>query len=281
MNYSPSPSEPPGVSVENPIIRNFGTYSLSFPCNPHDLRTVAAGFQILFWSDFLLVAALWLCVGSVFWFSSYSEQFQAFAESLTPERIQYFQTLSKEEYANILSKELPVEKLAVPAGILTLLLLGGFALNVAGTCMCMTCPGRIIPKSHRYGLAWFGAFLASGIVFFLGPLLFLFSWQYWLTFLSRLANILGENQALLMIRRIHRTVFYCIMAFFCLTLFQNDTAFGTTLSSVSTAAVLVFFALGFLQYARLLKLLRSAVFQMIQYWDYGNDTLPDFSQEKK
>lgn len=265
------PSDPD----ENVIVRNYGKYSLSFPCDPNELRTTTLGFQFLFWADLLLVAALWIFVGTVFWFSTNSESFRTFFQELTPERMELLKSLPQNEIQQIFMNELPMEELSVPGSIFSLLFLGGSILNVTGTCLCMSCPRSIVPNAHYYGLTWFGAFLLSGIMPFFGPLVFLFAWQYWLTFLQRLSYVLGEKEAPYEIRRIHRLVFYTILAFLGVTLFISDDSSASYLQVFCIAAVLVFFLLGFLRYARVLRLLRNSVIQMIHFWNYGNETLEE------
>lgn len=274
MSQPPFPQEWTDRAADATIIRDYGNYSLSFPCNPHDLRTTAIGFRLLFWADFLLVTAILIGAGTVYWFSAQSPQFQTFCESMTVERMEALQRLAPAEQQAILMKELPMEQLAIPAFLATFSLLAGLGLNVLGTLFCMSCPQQVLPKVYVYGLIWFGAFLLSGVIPFLGPLLFLIAWQFWLSYIFRLSILLGQRALVYGLRMIHRTVFWAIMAFLGTTLapgLVGEGALGSFLTMAFSVSIFVFLVIGFLQYANALKTLRIAIRQMAHYWDYGKE----------
>lgn len=243
------------------IIRDFKDYSLAFPCNPHDLRSCAIGFRLLFWADSLLVSAVLLMAAVIFWFSTNSPQFQTFCEEITPEKIVEVQQLSLQGQQQYFSEVLPMEELLPPMTIVSFCFLFGVLLNIAGTIFCMNCPP--ISGAKNYGLVWFGACLLNGVpgLNAFALVFFLLAWQYWLTFFSRLSFLLGEKRVFFLVRQIHRTVFFTLISL----------VFATILSSFLYSLVLGFFLLGFFQYAKVLKLLRMKIHEQTQYWDYGND----------
>lgn len=249
------------------IIRDFKDYSLAFPCNPHDLRSCAIGFRLLFWADSLIVGAVLLMAAVIFWFSTNSPQFQSFFEEITPEQIMEIQQLPLQERQEYLMEALPMEELAPPLMLVMLSSLGGILLNVIGTVFCMNCPP--IPGAKSYGLVWFGVSLLIGVpglnAFIL--VFYLFAWQYWLSFFFRLSLLLGEKRVFMLLRQIHRTVFFGLISLLL----------ATMLSEFLFLLVLVFFVLGFFQYVKVLKLLRMKIDEQTQFWDYGNE---DFHTKK-
>lgn len=249
------------------IIRDFKDYSLAFPCNPHDLRSCAIGFRLLFWADSLIVCAVLLLTAVMFWFTANSPQFQTFLEEVTPEKIVEIQKLPLLEQQQYFSEVLPLDELRPPLTLVSLFFLFGVLMNIVGTIFCMNCPP--IPGAKSYGLAWFGVCILNGIPFLSTfiPLFYLLAWQYWLSFFFRLSLLLGEKRVLLLLRQIHRTVFFMIFSLLLATL----------LSSFLFLLVLGFFVLGFFQYAKVLKLLRIKIDEQTQFWDYGND---DFHTKK-
>ena len=249
------------------IIRDFKDYSLAFPCNPHDLRSCAIGFRLLVWADSLIVGAVLLFSAVFFWFSTNSPQFQAFREEVTPEKFMEIQQLPRQEQMKYYAEVLPLEELMPPMMLVSFSFLGGFLLNIVGTIFCMNCPP--IPGAKSYGLVWFGVTLLIGIpglnAFIL--VFYLFAWQYWLSFFFRLSLLLGEKQVFMLLRQIHRSVFFALVSLLL----------ATFLSESLLLLVLVFLVLGFLQYVKVLKLLRMKIDEQTQFWDYGND---DFHTKK-
>ena len=249
------------------LIRDFKDYSLAFPCNPHDLRSCAIGFRLLFWADSLLVGAVLLMLAIVVWFSANSPQFQAFFEEITPEKILEIQNLPLQEQQKYYSEVLPMEELMPPLTLVSFSFLGGILLNIAGTIFCMNCPP--VPGAKSYGLVWFGVGLLNGIpgLNALIPLFYLFAWQYWLSFFVRLSLLLGEMRVPALLRQIHRSVFFMLISFLL----------ATILSPFLYLFVLGFFVLGFFQYAKVLKLSRMKIHELTQFWDHGNE---DFHTKK-
>jgi len=249
------------------IIRDFNDYSLSFPCNPHDLRSCAIGFRLLFWADFLLVVSTLLMAATMCWFTLNSPEFQTFCEEITPEKIVEIQKLPLVEQQEYFAKVLPVEQLAPPMTLVSLSFLAGILINLAGTIFCMDC--KPIPGAKTYGLVWFGVGLLNGIpgLNAFVPLFYLFAWQYWLTFLFRMAFLLGETRVPLLLRQIHRTVFFTLISFLLSTL----------VSQVLFLLVIGFFLVGFFQYAKVLKLLRLKIHEQTQFWNFGSE---DFHTKK-
>lgn len=280
MSNSSLPPELSKISQANQILRDFGDYSLSFPCNPHELHSAAHGFRILVWSNFLFVAGILLLTGTIYYFSHTSEQFQTFCETMTVERIEALQSMQASEQIELFEKELPIQQMAPPFTVVFLALAGGLILNIFGTCFCMSCPPTILPNAWAYGLAWYGALLASSIPI-IGPLLLLFAWNFWLTFLMRLLILLGEQKGLELLRKIHRTVFYCILAFLGTT-FSSDLAnsgqLGAFAAQAFSIAIFVFLVLGFIHYARVLTLLRTTIQKMERMWDFGSEEFRKKSQ---
>ncbi|MCR5163738.1 MAG: hypothetical protein K6C40_06955 [Thermoguttaceae bacterium] len=249
------------------LIRDFKDYSLAFPCNPHDLRSCAIGFRLLFWADSLIVGAVLLMLAVVIWFSANSPQFQTFFEEMTPEKIVEIQNLPLQEQQEYFSEVLPMEELMPPLTLVSFSFLSGVLLNIAGTIFCMNCPP--LPGAKSYGLVWFGVGLLNGIpglnAFI--PLFYLFAWQYWLSFFIRLSLLLGEMRVPALLRQIHRSVFFMLISFLL----------ATILSPFLYLLVLGFFVLGFFQYAKVLKLVRMKIHELTQFWDHGNE---DFHTKK-
>lgn len=249
------------------IIRDFKDYSLAFPCNPHELRSCAIGFRLLFWADSLIVSAVLLLTVVIFWFSTNSPQFQTFFEEITPEKISEIQTLSIQDQQQYFREVLPMEDLLPPLMIVSLFFLFGVLLNIAGTLFCMNCPP--ISGAKTYGLVWFAVCLLNTIpglnAFIL--IFYLLAWQYWLTFFSRLAFLIGEIRVLSLLRQIHQTIFFALISLLLVTI----------ISPFLSMLVLGFFVLGFFQYVKVLKLLRMKIHEQTQFWDYGND---DFHTKK-
>ncbi len=276
MSQSSFPAKWNPFPENAPIIRDYGKYCLSFPCNPHDLRTTATGFRLLVLSNFVLVVVMLLLFGTAYWLINYSPEFQTFIQKMTPERLEIIQNLSPVERHKLLQDELPLAQLTPISSVISILTLGGFLVNFVGTIMSTRCPNSFIPKCGTYALVWFGAFLLSGVIFALGPLMLLLAWQFWLSYIYRLGFLLGDQSAIHSLRKVHRYLFYTIIAFLVVTLvprFMEGNSSASYIIMGFMLLVLFYFIATFYHYAITLKQLRMTINQLTQYWDNGNEEM--------
>lgn len=262
--------------TNQPVVREFNSYSLSFPCYPYDLKSLARGFRLLVWANLLLVVGILATSGGMIWFCGHSESFRAFCEKVTPEFVTSFQAMTSEEQQNFIQEQTFFEEIPQICYWGALGMMVGMLLNTVGSTFCMLCPSRVIPKAWFFCFAWFAAFFLSMLIGSLGPLFLLIAWQLWLGFLFRLSFLLGQNAAISYLRRIHRCVFYSLLSFlgaWLLPNFLTNPEHASYCAILCLVAVLLFFVWGFFSYAKLLTLLSRAIERMIWYWDHGNDEL--------
>ncbi|MDO4629002.1 MAG: hypothetical protein Q4C70_07445 [Planctomycetia bacterium] len=274
MSQSPFPPKWNPFPENAPIIRDYGKYCLSFPCNPYDLHHTATGFRLLVLSDFVLVVVTLLLFGTAFWLINYSPEFQNFIQNITPERLEAIQKLTPTEQHKLLQDELPIKQLMPISSLISILTLGGLLANFIGTIMATRCPNSVIPKCSNYALIWFGAFLLAGFIPSLGPLMLLLAWQYWLSYIRRLAFLLGDSVALQSWKKVNRYIFYTILAILLTTLMPLFFSEGASSSYVVMSFTLLFYFIAtFYHYATTLKQLRLTIDQLKQYWDNGNEEM--------
>lgn len=258
------------------IIRDFGHYSLSFPCDPRDLRSLARGFQLLFWADFLLVISILVTAGSIFLFWNNSESFRSLCQNMTPESYAAIQAMPYAEQQVFFQEHFSPEEIPQTLYWGVWGIMCGLILNMAGSIFCMFCPDRVVPKAWSFSAVWFVAFFLSLLFPGMAPLFLLLAWQFWLGFLFRLSLLLGQNEAVASLKKVHQSVFFAMMAFLGIWLLPQilkepqAAALGVSCGWIAVAGSFVW---GFLCYAKVLKFLRLSIRQMTWYWEHGNDDL--------
>jgi len=262
------------ASEQDGIVRDFGDYSLRFPCDPRVLEPVRRGMGLLIWSDLILTAAFLLLIAVLTLTFGRSEKFADFVRSMTEERLAHLQTLAPEELYLELKDELPIEEAVQPVGLVMLIMLTGTILNMVGTSWCAKVPGNILPGAWGAGFVWYGALVLGMLISFLLPLLLLLAWQKWLQNLLRLSWFLGEPEALKHLRTVHRSVFYAILLFLAVTLVPwvlKDPANSMTVISGLQWVLAACLLFAVFTYIQLLRSLRANIARMNRLWLNGSE----------
>lgn len=270
-----SPQEPNGIEP-NGIIRDFGDYSLRFPCAPQVLMPMRRGMGFLIWSDLILTAAFLLMIAVVTLTLGRSEKFAEFAKSMTEERLAYLQSLEPEALYLELKDELPIEEMVQPVSLVMFVIFAGTVLNVTGVIWFAKVPQNILPGAWFTGAIWYGALVLGMLIPFLLPLLLLLAWQKWLQMLLQFSLFIGEPEAVKHIRTVHHSVFYAILLFLAVTLIPwlfNDSAYGMVAVSVIQWLLFACLIFAVFTYVRLLRSLRANISRMYRMWQFGSEEL--------